>query len=652
MFHKCQKAFFAPTASFVLTTRANCVRVGLPVVILLMAAICTEAEPTCNKQSGFFQLLNTNVVVTASNKTDMLHYTLDGSQPSPTVGVHIEAGSTANTTFTLPVSTTTVLRVTQGNTTDIEDVLTITLIDPFDTFTGSYQTSPDDADCDVDSDITDSYFEINDSALAEAAGNPNAIEFADFLAVQNALAAAPTISIVLDDDLIWGANGILSWNSVGGGTAFADPDAKYDASFEWIEPDPQAMYDPATTKRVQKYMQLKQHGGSSIGYHKQSFSVKFDGSTGGDLDLSDEGITTWNLFNEGANDKFDELIIRNPGSDSFMQPEFLLRILSGGHAPSYARNPFAIETMRDMGNRHPRSRLTHVYLNGLYWGIYWVTEMPNRKYMENETNVDKDEWVAQNEGTEPNNPTAAESWFDDKRWLGAQIQDNYDLAWNGSTVVAGVSDMVDLDHYADFMIVSSIMFTGDGFPGRQYRSTGRLPSNYSVFNSSFSPAAKIQFYSWDQDYSMNVDSPDLDFSDLFEDPAFADRDATAILVNMKNDPDFKDDFAAALNMHCRGDGALTITNALARFDDIADELDDVIVAEHMRWGKTGLTVGGATVSHLDLYDDELFALEDYIEDRLYYMFHDFVTYLDLKDVHDMDGDNNDTEPLPNPYPTP
>ena len=51
--------------------------------------------------------------------------------------------------------------------------------------------------------------------------------------------------------------------------------------------------------------------------------------------------------------------------------------MSGSRHADYLRDAFARDTVRDMGRLAPHGRAVQVYINGLYWGLYIMTERPD-----------------------------------------------------------------------------------------------------------------------------------------------------------------------------------------------------------------------------------------------------------------------------------
>ena len=75
--------------------------------------------------------------------------------------------------------------------------------------------------------------------------------------------------------------------------------------------------------------------------------------------------------------EFDDIVLRAQGSRSwydFRQPDI-------GQS-QYIRDAWARDTARDMGKLEGHATFVHLYLNGLYWGLYNPVERTNEAFAE------------------------------------------------------------------------------------------------------------------------------------------------------------------------------------------------------------------------------------------------------------------------------
>ncbi len=107
-------------------------------------------------------------------------------------------------------------------------------------------------------------------------------------------------------------------------------------------------------------------GGAFTNFAKKSFRVSFKGEYG----ASKLKFPLFTGFERGmaAATEFDQIELRN-GSHDMQGRGF------------YLSNMFTDATMLDMGSASPHGRWVHLYLNGLYWGVYHLRERWSADWM-------------------------------------------------------------------------------------------------------------------------------------------------------------------------------------------------------------------------------------------------------------------------------
>ncbi len=123
------------------------------------------------------------------------------------------------------------------------------------------------------------------------------------------------------------------------------------ASVEWI--------DPKGSKGFQANCGARLYGGAFTDFAKKNFRLYFRPEYGASK-------VSYPIFeghdqNLPAIQEFDQLELRG-GSHDMSQRGF------------YMSNLFTDETLRDMGHLNPHGRFVHLYLNGIYWGLYHLRE--------------------------------------------------------------------------------------------------------------------------------------------------------------------------------------------------------------------------------------------------------------------------------------
>ena len=80
------------------------------------------------------------------------------------------------------------------------------------------------------------------------------------------------------------------------------------------------------------------------------------------------------LFGDEGADEFDKLDIRTSAQYSWSLIQGNLFDWQVGNLCTMNRDVFSHDIQRDMGHPYTRSRYNHLYINGVYWGLYQTQE--------------------------------------------------------------------------------------------------------------------------------------------------------------------------------------------------------------------------------------------------------------------------------------
>ena len=150
-------------------------------------------------------------------------------------------------------------------------------------------------------------------------------------------------------------------------------------SVEWINPDGTTGFHVDAGMRI--------YGGAFRGYNltrKKSFRLLFK---------RDYGPTKLNfkLFEEDdATTSFDMIVLRAGANDGWND--------WGRENTQYIIDEFMRRTQLALGQVAVHGTFVHLYLNGLYWGLYNVTERPVESFCAAYFGGDEEEWDAVNRG--------------------------------------------------------------------------------------------------------------------------------------------------------------------------------------------------------------------------------------------------------------
>ena len=483
--------------------------------------------PQFNLKRGFLSV-PTDIVIQSPTPGAILVVTTNGSIPSLTNGLRfLPTSESTSLTATSRVSTTTVLRAA--------------------TFKPSFQPSRID---------THTYLFLVDVIRQPAAppgfprdwGGTTADYAMDQRVVTNAhyreeilqdMRSIPTLSIVVNPiDLFSNTRGIYSLSeNVGDSWERA-------ASLELIEADGSSGFQEDCGLRIWG-TGWRPHSSSL----KHALQVKFQDQYGAKK-------LTYPLFKDAPVREFDNLVLRAQGSRSwndFRTPDI--------EQTQYIHDAWARDARRDMGTVDGHATFVHLYLNGLYWGLYNPVEKTDEGFAEAYYGGDKSEYdvVSRRFEAEPHAGTL-EAWG--KMWAivrkGPVNAERY----------RQIREYLDVDDLIDYMLLNQYATNHDGptHNGNNMRAIRRR-----------APGGLFRFYVWDMEYTMWYAQENNLNVTIAETPA-------ELFQWLRKDSDFRQLYADHAHRHLVGTGALTPGAAGSRWLRRAEEIYGAVVGESARWG--------------------------------------------------------------------
>ncbi|MFT5122769.1 MAG: hypothetical protein ACI97B_001401 [Verrucomicrobiales bacterium] len=502
---------------------------------------------------GFYSNAFT-VAITSATADVEIRYTLDFTTPTATNGLIY--------TNPIPIQTTTLLRAAAFRpgwfSTDVD---TQTYIFPADVM--SQPANPPGwpttwagvvADYEMDPDVI---------------GVSNLFTNVYRNTIVDDLQAIPTISIVTEMDNLFGATGMYD-NPLAEGVGWERP-----ASVELIHPDGRTGFQINCGLRIQ--------GGSGRNpdIPKHNFRLLFKKDYG-------PGKLVYKLFkdqpaSEGATDTFDTLILRAHFNNSWTHRHWYQCTRA-----QYVRDQFMRDSQNEMAHPSPHGMYAHLYINGLYWGLYNPSERPSAPFMAEYYGGKREDFDAQNVNEAVDGDLSA--------WNTMMALANAGVT--AETAYTNILQYLDATNLADYMLLN--FFTGnDDWDGHNWYA-GRKRE----------PGAGYQFFSWDAELSISVHQgtppAQPDFNQILS------RNKTGI--NAANKPsrlhqklaeqaEYRILFADRVQKHFFNDGVLTTERNLRRWLDRRDQVHPAVVAESARWGdfRRDVNPGAYTPADFDLF---------------------------------------------------
>lgn len=415
-------------------------------------------------------------------------------------------------------------------------------------------------DLDMDPDI------VNDS------------RYADY--IDDALLEIPTISVATDIKNLFDPNTGIYVNAWGHGTEW-----ERECSAELINADGSEGFNVNAGLRIRG-------GWSRHNYFPKHAFRLFFRSQYGDTKLF------FPLFDEEGVQEFDKIDLRCAMNYAWS---------TGDGRNTMVREVFSRDSQRDTKQPYTRSRHYHLYLNGMYWGLFQTQERSEARFAADYfgdnredydvVKVNTENWNYQIEATDGNLDAWQLLW--DKCNTGFQDNASYfDILGkdaNGKPK-KGSQVLVDIDNLIDYMI--GIFYTGNFDAPTSSFGQNNGPNNfYNIFNRN-DKSKGFTFYNHDAEHALfyysappgiGIDENRVNIgtkSDAYkmEVNNFGSFHPQWLHFRLTQNEEYRIRFADRAYAHLTGNGVYTPVKCLERFDSRVSEIDTAVIAESARWG--------------------------------------------------------------------
>lgn len=496
------------------------------------------------------------VTLSSSSPAAAIRYTTDGSAPTVEHGSLYDGPITVATTTTLRAAAFQENRVPSEVVTNSFLFLDDVIEQPFrpEGYPSEWAGMPADYGMDPDVVGTDNLFnDIYRNSVVED------------------LKALPTLSLSFAPDDFFGQQGIYQ-NPTGTGDRWERP-----VSVELISPD-------GSEPGFHLNSGIRVMGGSSRqpDIPKHSLRLEFREAYGA-------GKLNYPLFDDtpysdGVTQSFDELVVRVGFNNSWMHRHYYQSLR--GEQP---RDQWVRDMHMAMGQPGARGEYVHVYLNGMYWGIYNLHERPAAPFMEEYFGGDKDtEWnvINSNEAIDGN----VRPW--------SQVLGLANRGLAAPEDYAEFQEEVDLVSLADYMMLNFYVGNTD-WDGHNWISARRNSDD------------KWRFYAWDSEFAISLPPSNAAIGANAENQIInVDRTAqnsgngpSRLHTRAAANEEYRMLFADRVHKHFFNSGVLTPETATQIFSVRSDEIDRAVVAESARWGdfRRDVNPGRWRSDQFDLY---------------------------------------------------
>jgi hypothetical protein len=397
--------------------------------------------------------------------------------------------------------------------------------------------------------------------------------------IVNSLLDLPSISIITDlKNLFDPASGIYV-NALGHGLEW-----ERECSVELIYPDGTEGFNVNAGLRIR--------GGWSRhdDFPKHAFRLFFREKYGNDK-------LRYPLFGDEGVDEFDKIDLRAEQNYAWS---------TGLANNSMVREVFSRDSQRDMNRPYTRSRYYHLYLNGMYWGLFQSQERSEARFAESYFGDDEEDYDVVKVDTEKGYIVEAtdgtlDSWQVLYNMCLKGFASNADYFriegrdQNGKPVKGG-EIMVDIDNLIDFMTV--IFYTGNFDSPTAVFMQNKKANNFYAIDNREDDSKGFTFYVHDAEHALFDEAHNPGIG-LYEDRVNIGtrNDALRMEVSdltrfhpqwlhfkLSENFEYRIRFADRAWKHFSDGGVFSPDNSLERINKRIIEVDAAVVAESARWG--------------------------------------------------------------------
>jgi len=486
-------------------------------------------------ERGFYYTVFSLTLATETEDA-IIYYSIDGSEPYTANA----RGSSTGIAYTGPISisSTTCLRaiaIKTGWKPSNMDTQTYLFLDDVirqdgDDFPNTWGHAG--ADYQMDPDV------VNDPAYSNK--------------IKDDLKAVPTISLVMPVDDWFNSS---SDPAIGG--IYANP--RWEDNYRELAERSVSVefFDPATEQQFQLQAGVRIAGGSSTNpwkMDKLSMRLKF-------TDLYGATKLRFPVFGDQATDEFDTLVL-----DARMNNSWAYGGGVGVNRPGmgqrdlaqYTRDQFVSDIQNATGGYGPYGRHVHLYLNGLYWGLYWLHERPDEHFAAAYFGGEDEDYdvLKHNAGQVINGS-------------GTDYNRMFNLANSGlisDQQYESIQQYLDVPNLIDYLITNYYVGNTDWAHQNWYATCSRVD-----------PDGRWRYHSWDAEHSMEGLSDNSTGRNNSGGP-------TRLHYRLTDNAEYRMLFADHVHRHFFNDGVLTPEGATILYQIRLDDVDRAVVGESARWG--------------------------------------------------------------------
>lgn len=517
-----------------------------------------------------------DLTITTDTPGATIIYTTDGSTPSETNGIQVPAVDE----MTPPAAVINIAQTTVVRTIAVKENFEPTNVDTQSFFfLEDILLQSNDGSAPVNWPTTSVNSQVFDYGV-----DPQITSQFTQQELSDVFSSISTISLVTDiENLVDPGIGIYV-NAQNRGRDWERP-----VSVEIINPD--GVDAPHEQFQVDAGLRIRGGASRNPSFVKHSFRLFFR-SEYGDAKLNVP------LFGDEGASEFDGIDLRTSQNYDWARHSNF----GTGSQNTFVREVFARDTQGATGQPYSRSTYYHLYLNGIYWGVYQSQERPEAGYGESYFGGDKDDYDVIKSSNHIGGFTTEATDGDLDAWNDFWTQANEIEAETDEALrfekymqIQGLNPdgtrneaypvHLDADNLIDYML--TIFYSGDGdAPLSSFLGNNRA-NNWFTLRNRESGDMGWKFFRHDAEHTHGTSNSQIDRTGPFNgsnENNFTYSNPQWIYQDLLNVEEFRVKVGDRIREHFFNAGAMTDQTAIDNFLKRADEVALAMIGQSARWG--------------------------------------------------------------------
>ncbi|MBP8305396.1 MAG: CotH kinase family protein, partial [Phycisphaerae bacterium] len=379
------------------------------------------------------------------------------------------------------------------------------------------------------------------------------------LTFKDDLKAVPTISVVMALDDWFGPTGIYI-NQSQDGTERA-------CSLEWIDPNGAGGFQIDCAMAMQGGVG---GGGTSLDrwkVNKLSMRPRFKTTLDNGQPTGGPSGLDYRVFPDSPVTRYDTFVL-----DALLANTWNHKAASQNTHPNYLQDQFTADLHNAMGGHSPHGLFAHLYINGLYWGMYNVHDRPDHAWAAQMFGGEKDEYdcLRHNAGNVVHNGPGGSGSATTR--FNAMISAANAVASDPTNAARydALCRMLDVDNFITEILAHWYALNWD-WPDKNWYATHRN-----------TPEGRWRFHCWDAEHAL----------EYWDSRNIRGLSEGGIHDKLKTNAEYRMRFADLAHRFFFNGGVLSYPAVADLYRARVAEIDRAIVGESARWGDTRLATPG------------------------------------------------------------